>query len=383
MSDIAKIQLMSGLYDIKDKVARENIDQLIKLKIYTTPEEFGAVGDGVTDDTTAFLNALEYATTQKPQIPLLLSKTYLLSKEIPLIHGMMISGLEPNNEFEYYTCIKNNTTNIFETMVSGTWGITIRNIRFEGNNNQKNVFTTANGAQYKYPLIENCGFLYFNKVFDNFSMIGGKLKNLWINSCIQFGNFLDTTTDSKVSDIFCETTNYLSDYLAELNGSLTEYNRLFFTGNSRIDQQLGAKNIIQITSGNNCIFNDCILDYPITSSLKIGGTGSYVQNFVFNNLTVRGVQSSNYLIDLQNYTQFIVFNDLTIMKPHISENANTNLLNISSNSYYTIVNKIIPCLLTTYKVNNGSATSIIKDMFNNTYTNLVSQSFNIPIGGGR
>lgn len=64
-----------------DLLARERIetinDHLAKSKAYVTPEMFGAVGDGVTDDTDALQEAINYVTTNQ-NINLVLTKKYLV-----------------------------------------------------------------------------------------------------------------------------------------------------------------------------------------------------------------------------------------------------------------------------------------------------------------
>ena len=54
MPDISNIQIESGIYNIKDKIAREKIKKIENKTFYFTPEMYGAIGDGITDDYLAF-----------------------------------------------------------------------------------------------------------------------------------------------------------------------------------------------------------------------------------------------------------------------------------------------------------------------------------------
>lgn len=62
MADISKITIESGTYNIKDEVAREHIK-------YYTPEEFGAVGDGITDDISALQDMFDTIEETLPTEP--------------------------------------------------------------------------------------------------------------------------------------------------------------------------------------------------------------------------------------------------------------------------------------------------------------------------
>lgn len=73
------------------------------IDVFVTPEQFGAVGDGVTDDTEAFKQALEHKTI------VLSAKTYVITGQLELNAGTTIIGCGSNQttllftEFSYET----------------------------------------------------------------------------------------------------------------------------------------------------------------------------------------------------------------------------------------------------------------------------------------
>lgn len=74
-----EFQILNG-YKVKDGVARTYLDEM-KIKVdpmfngFVTPEEFGAVGDGVADDTSAISSAI------KTQKDVYFTKTYLVTND--------------------------------------------------------------------------------------------------------------------------------------------------------------------------------------------------------------------------------------------------------------------------------------------------------------
>lgn len=64
--------------------------QLKTIKDYVTPEMFGAVGDGETDDTLAIQNASDYS--QSNNIALVCPNKYLISNTITFINSTIIDG---------------------------------------------------------------------------------------------------------------------------------------------------------------------------------------------------------------------------------------------------------------------------------------------------
>ena len=71
MADISKIQIESGTYDLKDLFSRENITT------YATPEQYGAVGDGVTDDKVAIQNCFNSGAKL-----IIMNKDYYISDSV-------------------------------------------------------------------------------------------------------------------------------------------------------------------------------------------------------------------------------------------------------------------------------------------------------------
>lgn len=101
---------LTGSYNGALNNLQERIDEAYKkLLPFVTPEEYGAVGDGVTDDTTAVHAAAAAAISQRSI--LYLTKWYKVSgldlsdlvtgDETPRIYNLHIAGINPNNSGVY------------------------------------------------------------------------------------------------------------------------------------------------------------------------------------------------------------------------------------------------------------------------------------------
>lgn len=115
----------------------EKINHAISLtSVYVTPEQFGAIGDGVTDDTEAIQAMIDSSNG----LYCVLSKKYLISAPLKLYNkiGIKIVGTGANS----HACrlIASKSIDIFQ--VDGCTQITFSNIRFEyindGNTNSAN-----------------------------------------------------------------------------------------------------------------------------------------------------------------------------------------------------------------------------------------------------
>lgn len=174
------------LKDINTKVdtfkteVNEQLDTIENNVNFVTPEQFGAVGDGITDDTNAVLKALNYGEVK-------FNKTYLISKGININNKIHIYGdgkikIAPKNERieflrlvnnsdclienitietertqiesppENHTRITNLGSNVCGIWLQGTENITIRNVKFY--NTEYDIF--AGLSMNTNIVIENC-----------------------------------------------------------------------------------------------------------------------------------------------------------------------------------------------------------------------------------
>lgn len=117
-----------------EEQARINADNNIIARIdnifteYHFFEEFGAVGDGVTDDTTAFINAMN---SQYNTFKLLANKTYLISRTIPIVKSTHISAEEKAKILVANNSYPNMAGGLFESV--GVNDIEMDNFEIDGN----------------------------------------------------------------------------------------------------------------------------------------------------------------------------------------------------------------------------------------------------------
>lgn len=262
------------------------------------PEIFGCKGDGLTNDTTCFLNLINFLYSHSRYnriIELLPDKIYLLSEPIPINHSLTIKGKSKNSN----STIKNITTNIFyvpeENCINdnGTlkiWSYYFENIVFIGSD--ENFFLTGDSYQHWGTRINNCTFNNFNKIFENL--------NLYISHYNE--NSFNTIAFGKLhgSDNIIENLVYTGKELTENrptqafefeNLYLTRILKCYMTGS--LTSETGCKNIINLKNCRDIIFSDNWFDYCDCSAIFINEC-----NFVnITNNTFRGcsrIPEGNY-----------------------------------------------------------------------------------------
>lgn len=132
-----------------------------KLRESVSVKDFGAVGDGVTDDTAAIQAAMTYAASINAELIAPTTKTFLISASLAVP-----SGLRCN--FNYST-IKRKTGSVFNMLTNtGGSGIRISNLIVDGN---KGALVSSNPA-------DRFGGIVFT------SATGSELRNVQVNNTV-------------------------------------------------------------------------------------------------------------------------------------------------------------------------------------------------------
>lgn len=307
-------------------IKQEVVDQLIPIKaikvnnvtilpdenhavnienVYVTPEEFGAVGDGVTDDSSAF-NACIAKANETGKYVLLSNKTYLIGNTLTNISNTNIIGINTtillgNNMLtkEINKCVFSNITFIRD--VASDLPLT------------ENFFS----SQFKC-----CNFADINYLFNNISPRINTLEHLLLDEC----NLQNTQLIS--------VANQFNGVVYSINKTLFYYDEDYNQRTTIIGGYIGGKFIF-----NNCTF----------SKFEPNGTielFSSLDNFEFNNCYIHTYDNANTFI-LPNIRgvekQQITFNNCDI-----STNNNC-LVNV-----YSTNNQVLPTVnikYSTLKVN--------------------------------
>lgn len=317
---------VSELQNDAGYIKQEVVDQLIPIKaikvnnvtilpdenrtvnienVYVTPEEFGAVGDGVTNDSRAFTECFAKANASHKYI-LLSNKTYLIGNTLTNISNTNIIGINAtiilgNNTFtkQINNCVFSNIT--FERTVISSLPLT------------ENFFS----SQFKY-----CDFVDIEYLFNNISPRSNTLEHLLLDEC----NLQNTQ--------LIAATN-------EFNGRVYSINKtLFYYGNDYNQRTY----IINGYIGGKFIFNNCTFSkFEPDGTIELFGS---LDNFEFNNCYIHTYDNANTFI-LPNISsvekQQITFNNCDI------SNNNKYLVDV-----YTTNNTVLPTVnikYSTLKVN--------------------------------
>lgn len=317
---------VSELQNDAGYIKQEVVDQLIPIKaikvnnvtippdenrtvnienVYVTPEEFGAIGDGTTNDSSAF-NACIAKAKETGKYVLLSNKTYLIGDTLMDNADTNIIGVNTviildNNTFtkQIVNCVFSNIT--FKRTVISDLPLT------------ENFYS----SQFKY-----CNFVDINYLFNNISPRINTLEHLLLDEC----NLQNTQLIS--------VTNQFNGVVYSINKTLFYYDEDYKQRTTIISGYIGGKFIF-----NNCTFSKFDPDGIIELF-------SSLDNFEFNNCYIHTYDNANTFI-LPNISsvekQQITFNNCDI------SNNNKYLVDV-----YTTNNTVLPTVnikYSTLKVN--------------------------------
>lgn len=286
---------VSELQNDAGYIKQEVVDQLIPIKaikvnnvtilpdenhavnienVYVTPEEFGAVGDGTTDDSTAF-NACIAKANETGKYVLLSNKTYLIGNTLMDNADTNIIGINTviilgNNTFtkQIVNCVFSNIT--FKRTVRSDLPLTV------------NFFS----SQFKY-----CNFVDINYLFNNISPRINTLEYLLLDEC----NLQNTQ--------LIDVTNQFNGVVYSINKTLFYYDEDYKQRTTIIGGYIGGKFIF-----NNCTFSK----FDPDGIIELFGS---LDNFEFNNCYIHTYDNANTFI-LPNISgvekQQITFNNCDI-----------------------------------------------------------------------
>lgn len=308
-------------------IKQEVVDQLIPIKeikvnnvtilpdenhavnienVYITPEDFGAVGDGNTDDSTAF-NTCFAKAMETGKYVLLSNKTYLITSQLKNIKNINIIGIN--------TKIKLGN-NAFIGKVTGCY--------FEGILFYREIGSGMNFINdFLSSQLKLCTFKNMNILFKKLSPRINSLEHVLLDECYLYNTCLNTTNndysgstyliDNTTIKFVVEDLKYHPYFISGIIGGTFIFNNCtfdrdlyaasyikFFTvhdnlifNNCNIKADCDLINIIDNKDGRNIeiSFNDCIIENPnrilIGVDIKNGGFPSFkFVNTVLNTATI-------------------------------------------------------------------------------------------------
>lgn len=264
---------VSELQNDAGYIKQEVVDQLIPIKaikvnnvtilpdenhavnienVYVTPEEFGAIGDGTTNDSSAF-NACIAKANETGKYVFLSNKMYLIGNTLTNISNTNIIGINAtiilgNNTFtkQIKNCVFSNIT--FKRTVISDLPLT------------ENFYS----SQFKY-----CNFVDINYLFNNISPRINTLEHLLLDEC----NLQNTQ--------LIHVTNQFNGVVYSINKTLFYYDEDYKQRTTIIGGYIGGKFIF-----NNCTFSKFEPDGIIELF-------SSLDNFEFNNCYIHTYDNAN------------------------------------------------------------------------------------------
>lgn len=310
---------------------------------YVTPEQFGAIGDGVTDDSEAFRQAIE---TEYPII-CMTGKDYYFANEIVTSK----TRINIDGNYSHFTAFRLKINlNEDETNWKKSYphpDSVIQNVYFMNKNNMDYCIKTGipikfvNISVYSYDLwLKNYGDYMDYMVFDNLAIYSKprnehyciELSYLGDNHVFRECMFVGHNTDINCVQVSgCKAVNFID---CIINGNVIAYesvvnlNGCHFENNGQII--CGDKNVNSVINFNGCLFYD---HYSVTPGKNVFYNGC---GFLVNYIAYGG----------QNDYMALNTRDCIILCGAESANSNANVIidELRKNEYPNVVysgNKVV------------------------------------------
>lgn len=309
------------------KIISLNNDNTLVAEIINTgmisPEQFGAIGEGITDDSASILYTINYATTNNQSI--ILAGKYYINNNIVINNGSNINIY--GSKAQIGSTISGQNTSFANIIfgengsieVNGVSNVTFDNVGFSGTNEAIilkgfrnrilncgfNGFTTAivvdEGTNWNGEnTIENC---CFNTCTTCISLVNGSdgdiINNLADSTC---QNFINSTNDAGYKIVnnhdYSQNGTVITGYnVIFANNYVDGFSKLLITGNSGFNISnntfLGTIPEGGLTSEKHCIsFSTATITSGNISSNNVACNQNNISN---NNL---------FFVDLSNVTTF-------------------------------------------------------------------------------
>ena len=191
-----------------------------KLKDVTSVKDYGAKGDGSTDDATAINNALVAATGKTLYFP---TGTYIIGAELlPKAKTTIVGDGIESTIIKASSSLATNITLI--NIVDGQDAVTIRDLRVDGNESNR---SSGSGGSNNIMIMSN------RNILERVSTIEAE------NAGILFGSTSDTSEENTVNTCIIEDNNGVGLSQAACNGTIITNNRFARNGleNLTVDHQ--------------------------------------------------------------------------------------------------------------------------------------------------
>jgi hypothetical protein len=274
-------------------------------------DDYGAVGDGITDDTNSIQTALDYLKTNGGELNFTSGKTYIISSGLELLYYPSDKTylIKSSDKVKATIKIKDNTS-----ITWGTWGmrlydsrnITISNICLDGNRQNRSPQDETSGTSLIY-LYKKCDgtklndLLLINSVMDGIYITAVEsdpttfIADFEMHNCVvsnSYRNNMSIIRGENFKIVGCEFNNANGhdpqagiDLEPNSGGADLGYSNILIDScKFKSNNNFGISMSHNATTCGSSLIQDCIFD-DNGGGILIGSESNIIKNNIFKNFT--------------------------------------------------------------------------------------------------